>query len=173
MDPIQEQQMQMAQGQGGLGTPPPPPFEYKENPSTALMNAHVGDQLQKRAESKEQEALKARAEADASNGGYAGYKSEPSANVGQQNGWAASSPEVHNMNLQLADRIKSGQLDMSTAMIALQSNDVAPEIKQVLSQMVQKAQASQQMEMPSEQAMQGQQVANAGGLGELPQQLPQ
>jgi len=173
---IQQAQMQ-AQAQQGLGTPPPAPFEYKENPSMGLMNAHVGDQLEKRAQDKQQQALAARAEADKATGGYAGYKADPSATVGGSDaehpntGWAPSSPEAHNMNVQLAERIKSGQLDPHTAMIAMQSPDVSPEIKQALSVIVQDAQSGgMPQEQPSEPQMQGQ-APTGNGLGSVP--LPQ
>ena len=172
---LQEAQMQ-AQAQQGLGTPPPPPFEYKENPSVALMNMHVTDQLESKAAAKEQAALAARAEADKASGGYAGRQSDAGAGVGSDSqhpnaGWQPSSPEADNMNVQLADRIKSGQLDPRTAMIAMQSPDVAPEIKQALAMIVQQAQGggSGQEAMPEPQ-MEGQAPSGAG-LGSVP--LPQ
>jgi multidrug efflux pump subunit AcrA (membrane-fusion protein) len=186
----QQSQLQQAQLQSqaaqGLGTPPPPPFDYTENPSTGLMKAHVADQLAARAESKEQAALAARAQADQASGGYAGRTSDPGATVGSASqgpnaGWTPSSPEAHNMNMQLADRIKSGQLDPRTAMIAMQSPDVAPEIKQALAAIVQQAQSGgsgqpqQQGDGSGQQSAPDQQSAgqapSGAGLGSPP--LPQ
>lgn len=139
-DQLQQAQMQQQASQG-LGTPPPPPFEYKENPSMALMSAHIANQ---------QQALAAKMAAEQNPQGYAGYKGDPTAGVqtgsvqGDQShpnaGWTPASPEVHNLNVQLADRIKSGSIDPRTAMIALQHPDVAPEVKQALSQIVQQVQ---------------------------------
>ena len=186
MQPSQLQQAQLqSQAAQGLGTPPPPPFDYTENPSTGLMKSHVADQLAARAESKEQAALAARAQADQASGGYAGRTSDPGATVGSTSqdpnaGWKPSSPEAHNMNIQLADRIKSGQLDPRTAMIAMQSPDVAPEIKQALASIVQQSQSSgsgqpQQQGDGSGQAAPYQQSAgqapSGAGLGSPP--LPQ
>lgn len=187
MDPIQQQQvlaqqpqLQQAQMQSqaaqGLGTPPQAPFEYKENPAMALMSAHVGDQMEKRAADKEQQALAARAQADQASGGYAGRKSDAGVPIGADaqhpnTGWSPASPEAHNMNIQLAERIKSGQLDPRTAMIAMQSPDVAPEIKQALAVIVQQAQVGgSQQPVALEPQVQGQAEAGAG-LGSVP--LPQ
>jgi hypothetical protein len=198
MDPIAQQaalaqqqqpqlsQLQQAQLQSqaaqGLGTPPPPPFEYTENPSTVLMKAHVADQLSKMAESKEQAALAARAQADQAVKGYAGRTSDPDAGVGSVSqdpnaGWRPSSPEIHNMNVQLASRIKSGQLDPRTAMIAMQSPDVAPEIKQALAAIVQQAQSGVNSQSQQQGDVSGPQTAlepqNGGGSGLGSPPLPQ
>lgn len=178
----QQNQLAMAQmqsqAQQGLGTPPPPPFQYKENPSTALMAANVGDQLEKRAADKEQQALAARAQADQATGGYAGRgTAQGTTDADHPNtGWSPSSPEAHNMNIQIANRIKDGSIDPHTAIIAMQSPDVSPEIKQALSVIVQQYQAggSPQQQVPDQQG-QGQQMAmsqqQSAGLGSPP--LPQ
>lgn len=172
-DQIKQAQMQ-TQAQQGLGAPPAAPFEYKENASTGLMNAHVSDQLEKRAEQKQQQALAARAEADKATGGYAGYQSDAMAGQEAQHpntGWEPSSEEAHNMNIQIADRIKNGSLDTQTAMIAMQNPEVSPEIKQALSVIVQQAQADGSgQQMAPEQVSAGLEQPQAG-LGSIP--LPQ
>ena len=157
-DPRIAQAQMAAQAQQGLGTPPQQEFEYKRNPSMDLMDAHV---------SKQQQALAAKMAAEQGQQGYAGYRAGPEAamqqqargsNV-QQQGWTPPSPEAHQMNMQLAERIKSGQLDPQTAMIAIQHPAVAPEIKQALSQMMQ-AQSVGQLEPQI-------QVAPDSGLGQV------
>lgn len=170
-DPSVQQAQMMAQAQQGLGTPPPAPYEYQENPSMQLMKTHVADQMQARAASKEQEALALRAKAEEA-GGYAGYRSDPTAgSVGgstEQIGWQAPSEQAHQMNIQIADRIKSGQIDLQTAQIAIQHPDVAPEIKAALGQIIQQSQTSGS---PVEPQAQGAQIGGGNGLGSVP--LPQ
>lgn len=142
-DQIAQAQMQTQAAQG-LGTPPPPQFEYKPNPSMALMDQHIAAQ---------QEQLATKMANQKQTQGYAGYRGDPTAGVqtgsvqqgGEQlhpnTGWSPSSPEAHQLNVQLADRIKSGSIDPNTAMIALQHPEVSPEVKQALSVIVQQAQA--------------------------------
>ena len=138
-DPRIAQAQIAAQAQQGLGTPPQQEFEYKRNPSMDLMDAHV---------SKQQQMLAAKMASEQGQQGYAGYRGEAMPVQGQQvpvqgQGWTPPNPEAHQMNVQLADRIKSGKLDTNTAMIAMQHPDVAPEIKQALSQMMQAQSAGQ------------------------------
>ena len=156
-DPRIAQAQMAAQAQQGLGTPPQQEFEYKRNPSMDLMDAHV---------SKQQQELAAKMAQEQGQQGYAGYRAESEAPAvpvggsnGQGQGWTPPSPEAHQMNVQLAERIKSGQLDPSTAMIAMQHPDVAPEIKQALSQMMQAQSVGQ-----SEPQMA---VASGSGLGQV------
>jgi hypothetical protein len=160
----QAQQAQQAQGQpdangqngvanGGLGTPPQQ-FEYQQNPSIDLMKAHVALQQQQLAQQAAQQNQQQ---------GYAGYQGDQTAGVatgnpvsgsnGQQDGsaqqhpnvgWSPSSPEAHQLNIQLADRIKNGAIDPKTAMLAVQSPEVSPEIKQALVGIIQQAQQAQQ-----------------------------
>ena len=176
-DPAVQQAQMAAQAQQGLGTPPPAPYEYRPNPSMDLMNAHVSDQIQKLAESKQQQAMALKAKAQEA-GGYAGYKSDPSAGMangvgsdvaGHPNaGWSPSSAEAHQLNINIADRIKSGQMDAQTAQLAIQHPEVAPEIKQALAQIIQQAQAGGS---PSEPQSYGQSQGGGSGLGSVP--LPQ
>lgn len=152
-DPRIAQAQMAAQAQQGLGTPPQQEFEYKRNPSMDLMDAHV---------SKQQQALAAKMAEEQGRQGYAGYRGEAMPvqrqDSVQEQGWTPPSPEAHQMNVQLADRIKSGRLDPNTAMIAMQHPDVAPEIKQALSQMMQ-AQSVGQSEPQG--------VALGAGLGQV------
>ncbi len=154
-DPRIAQAQMAAQAQQGLGTPPQQEFEYKRNPSMDLMDSHVSSQ---------QQALAAKMAQEQGQQGYAGYRGEAmpvqgQAPAQQEQGWTPPSPEAHQMNVQLADRIKSGQLDPNTAMIAMQHPDVAPEIKQALSQMMQAQSVGQ-----SEPQMQ---AAPTAGLGQV------
>ena len=173
-DPAVQQAQMAAQAQQGLGTPPPAPYEYQENPSMQLMKTHVADQMQARAEAKEQEALAIRAKAEEA-GGYAGYRGDPSAGVGGgsngQGAWQAPSEQAHQMNIQIADRIKSGQIDIQTAQIAIQHPDVAPEIKAALGQIIQQSQTGGSPVEPQQMAAQGAPMPGGSGLGSVP--LPQ
>jgi hypothetical protein len=165
ISPEQLKQMQIAsQAQQGLGTPPPPPFEYEPN-----SNLQKGKELINASIDKEQQAMAAKAAQANEQQGYAGYRGDPSAGVatgtsGHPNeGWNPNSPEAHQLNIQLADRIKSGTIDPRTAMIALQHNDVSPEIKQALSQIVQQTQNGNIQSEPQEVPQQG----GSGGLGSV------
>jgi hypothetical protein len=115
--------------------------------------------------------------------GYAGYRGDQTAGVNTGNpqqggdvahpnaGWSPSSPEAHQLNVQLAERIKSGAIDPKTAMIALQHPEVSPEVKQALSMIVQQAQvgsAPQGGGSPVEPQMQGA-PQGLGSVG-IPQQ---
>ena len=148
-DPRIAQAQIASQAQQGLGTPPAQDFEYKRNPSMDLMDAHV---------SKQQQELASKMAQEQGQQGYAGYRGEPEVaqtvggSEGQNQGWVPPSPEAHQMNMQLAERIKSGTLDPNTAMIAMQHPAVAPEIKQALAQMMQtqSAQSEPQMEVPAD-----------------------
>jgi hypothetical protein len=171
MNPEELAQAQMAsQAQQGLGTPPPAPMEYQVNQihedGKKLMAMNIADQMQKKAESKEQEALALRAQADTA-GGYAGYRGDPTANAQSgvpvdaqhpNTGWQPSSPEAHQLNVQLAERIQSGSVDAQTAVLAMQHPDVAPELKQALSVIAQQGQQGQS-QAP---------VEPQGGLGQVP-----
>lgn len=178
MNPEQQQQLEQAQMQSqaaqGLGTPPPPPFEYKRNPSMDLMDQHVTAQ---------QQALAAKMVADQQQQGYAGYRGDQTAGVNTGNpqqggdaahpnaGWSPSTPEAHQLNMQIAEKIKDGSIDPKTAMIALQHPEVSPEVKQALSMIVQQAQVGgvvQQGGSPVEPQMQGAQQG-LGSVG-IPQQ---
>ena len=175
----QMQQMQAQQGQQGLGTPPPEQFDFKPNvvkdKAEMLIAGKTTDQIQKRAEGKEQEALAARAEADKAAGqqGYAGYRGDASAGVNEgqdahpNDGWSPSGEEAHQLNINIADRIKSGQMDPKTAtMLAVHHPEVSPEIKQALVQIIQQAQIGAEQQGGSEQQMEPQSMD--AGLGNMP-----
>ena len=182
MDPMQQEQIKQAQlqsqAQQGLGTPPPAPFEYTPNVVHEKGKAFIAENIDAA-----QRALQEKAQAQSGQQGYAGRQGDPSAGV-QGNpegdpahpntGWNPSSPEAHEMNVQLADRIKSGQLDIKTAMIAIQNPEVAPEIKQALGQIIQQSQTSGGSNAVAqgqpEQGMQPQEQAPQAGLGQVPQQ---
>lgn len=195
MTPSQQQAMQVVQAQqaaqqaqqqpqqgvanGGLGSPPQP-FDYQPNPSIDLMKAHVANQ---------QQALAAQAAQQNQQQGYAGYQSDNTAGIVNANpqsdpnaqqpaqannaphpntGWVPNSQEAHQLNIQIADRIKTGTLDPKTAMLAVQSPDVSPEVKQALVSIIQQAQQAQQggqigQGMP--QPQQGGQQQPQGGPG--------
>lgn len=153
---IVEPQGAVEQG-GGLGTPPPPKFEYQPNPSSELMRQRTIEQINQRADAQNQAALANRAAAERmqAQGGYAGHGNSPSVLAGGSNGgaavnpnegWTPSSPEAHQLNIALAEQIKSGAIDPQTAMSAIQSEDVSPEIKQVLASIVNSSSGSNGME---------------------------
>lgn len=138
---------------GGLGSPPQQ-FDYQQNPSMDLMKAHVAVQ---------QQELAAKAAQQNQQQGYAGYQGDPTAGVATGNptsgsngqgagdqqqhpnvGWTPNSEQAHQLNIQLADRIKTGTIDPKTAMLAVQSPDVSPEVKQALVSIIQQAQQAQQ-----------------------------
>jgi hypothetical protein len=163
---MQAQQAQQGQvGPQGLGTPPPPKFEYTPNavakPGEELMRQNIADQMQKKADSKSQEAMALQAKADQI-GGFAGYKSDPSAvqPQGPNGDWQPSSPEAHQLNIRLAEKIKDGTIDPQTAALAMQHPEVAPEIKQALAQIAQQGGFAGQQQ---QQAPQGQ----PAGLGQM------
>jgi hypothetical protein len=173
MNPEELAQAQMqAQAQQGLGTPPPPQFEYTPNAvaktGEELMKQGMAEQMQKKADSKSQEAMALQAQADKISG-FAGYKSDPSAvqPQGPNGNWQPSSPEAHQLNMRLAEKIQGGSIDPQTATLAMQHPDVAPEIKQALSQI------SQQGGFPGQmQQLEPQGVPAGLGQMEAPQPMP-
>jgi hypothetical protein len=187
MQAQQAQRQQDTNGQngfanGGLGTPPQQ-FEYQQNPSIDLMKAHVALQQQQLAQQAAQQNQQR---------GYAGYQSDQTAGIatgnpvsgsnGQEDGasqqhpnagWSPSSPEAHQLNIQLADRIKTGTIDPKTAMLAVQSPEVSPEIKQALVAIIQQAQQAQQGgQIGQPMPQQGGQGLNPSGPIPQPDQQP-
>jgi len=118
------------------------------------------------------DAAKAQAEQQ-STGGYAGYKADPSAGVGvdaqhPNAGWNPASEEAHQLNVKVAEGIKSGQVTAETAQVLISHNELAPEIKQALGQIIQQAQVSgsvQQQAPEQQMPSQGQEIS---GLGSVP-----
>jgi hypothetical protein len=145
-DPRMQQAQMASQAQQGLGTPPQAPFEYQANPTLAKANSSIASTIDA-----QQQKLAALSQAQTQQG-YAGYHGDPTAgvqtgstqqgNVAHPNvGWTPASPEAHQLNIQLAERIKNGSIEPQTAMLALQHPEVSPEIKMALSQIVQQSQA--------------------------------